>query len=89
MAKKAKKKRARARKPSPRDTATTHWVSFRLPHGLIEMLDAHVKVESERTGYPVSRTQGLAKIIRDACERKEIRDSGGKVDIPSDGPGVD
>jgi len=60
----AKKK---ARKPSARQTATTRWLSFRLPHDVAEMLDAHVVAERERTGYPLTRTQALVKILRDAC----------------------
>ena len=60
----AKKK---ARKPSAKVTATTRWISFRLPHGVVELLDAHVVAERERTGYPLIRTQALVKIIRDAC----------------------
>jgi len=56
-----------AHKPSTRDTAHTRWISFRLPHGVVEMLDEHVVREGERTGYKLTRTQALVKIIRDAC----------------------
>ena len=36
--------------------------------GLVaELLDAHVTVERERTGYALTRTQVLVTIIRDAC----------------------
>ena len=65
--KKATKKKAR-RKPSAKETATTRWISFRLPHGVVELLDAHVVAERGRTGYPLTRTQALVKIIRDACK---------------------
>ncbi len=65
--KKKAKKKATRKKSSTRDTAHTRWISFRLPHGVVEMLDAHVVREGERTGYPLTRTQTLAKIIRDAC----------------------
>ena len=69
--KKATKKKAR-RKSSTRatrtsDTAHTRWISFRLPHGVVELLDAHVVAEGERTGYKLTRTQTLVRIIRDAC----------------------
>ena len=64
------KKKAR-RKPSAKDTDTTRWLSFRLPHEVAEMLDAHVKAERERTGYQLSRTQVLVTIIRDACGQRK------------------
>ena len=63
MAKKTKTRR----KPRATDTPNTRWVSFRWPHGVVEMLDAHVARESQRTGFKLTRTQTLVKIIRDAC----------------------
>ena len=47
----------------PRATATTRWVSFRLPHDLVERLDRHAEAEAEATGYPVNRTQALIKLL--------------------------
>lgn len=69
MAKKKAKKKATRKKSSTstRDTAHTRWISFRLPHGVVEMLDEHVVAQTERTGYRLTRTQALTKIIVDAC----------------------
>ncbi len=65
MARQARKK-ASKKKPTPKSTNRTRWMSFRLPHDLLDLLDAHVEAERERTGYPLNRTQALVKIIRDA-----------------------
>ena len=66
VAKKKVRKKATRKKPTPKSTSRTRWMSFRLPHDLVDLLDAHVKAERERTGYPLNRTQALVKIIRDA-----------------------
>ena len=65
MAKKKARKKSSKKKPTPKITDKTKWISFRLPHDLVDLLDAHVKAERERTGYPLNRTQALVKIIRD------------------------
>ena len=67
---KAKKKATKREKPV-NDTTTTHWISFRWPHGLVEQLDELVIAERKRTGFPtLNRTQVLVKIVRDAVEKK-------------------
>lgn len=66
VAKRKTRKKASKNKPTPKSTSRTRWMSFRLPHDLVNLLDAHVKTERERTGYPLNRTQALVKIIRDA-----------------------
>ncbi|MEE9263253.1 MAG: hypothetical protein V3V11_02250 [Vicinamibacteria bacterium] len=59
----ASRRKKKARKKTPRMTATTRWVSFRLPHDLVERLDRHAEAESKRTGYTVNRTQALIKLL--------------------------
>lgn len=60
-----KRLRKAGRKP------TTRPVAFRFPNPLLGRLDEHAKRESERTGYVVSRSAFLLKIVEESLDRRE------------------
>ena len=62
LRKKAAKKKT-AHKPKPRETATTKWVSFRLPHRTLAQIEQYQKWLSKDFGLPVNRTTALVHLV--------------------------
>ncbi len=69
----AKKKTVRKQKPKPRATATTKWVSFRLPHRTLAQIEQYQKWLSKDFGLPINRTTALVHLVR-RCMEKTQRD---------------
>ncbi len=64
------KKRTKAKpKPKPRITSVSQWVSARISIGLVQRLDRYAELESERTGYPISRSKALEKLLKEGLDR--------------------
>ena len=65
----AKKKTPRKQKPKPRETATTKWVSFRLPHKTLTQIEQYRKWLSKDFGLPVNRTMALVHLVGRCMEQ--------------------
>ena len=59
----AKKKTPRKQQSKPRETATTKWVSFRLPHRTLAQIEQYQKWRSKDFGLPVNRTTALVHLV--------------------------
>ena len=59
----AKKKAPRKQKSKPRETATTKWVSFRLPYKTLAQIEQYQKWLSKDFGLPINRTTALVHLV--------------------------
>ena len=65
----AKKKTPRKQQSKPRETATTKWVSFRLPHKTLAQIEQYEKWLSKDFGLPINRTTALVHLVGRCAER--------------------
>ena len=65
----AKRKTPRKQKPKPRETATTKWFSFRLPHRTLAQIEQYQKWLSKDFGLPVNCTTALVHLVGRCMEK--------------------
>ena len=79
LRKKAAKKKT-AHKPKPRETATTKWVSFRLPHRTLAQIEQYQKWLSKDFGLPINRTTALVHLVGRCMDRIRLERTAAKTD---------